>query len=188
MPWSEHFPRGTSPEQARLLDAYVALVRRYADRLDLVADTDLGDLEERHVGDSLRALGVVMAAPPGPAVDVGSGAGLPGIPLAIAAPTRRWTLLEPRRLRAAFLDEVVRELDLENCEVVRATAETAAAGRHGHAYAIAIARALAPPPAAVELCRPLIVPGGAIVIFVGRGAETVPNSTEIEPGLIRIEG
>ena len=101
---------------------YAQLVRAYSPKLDLVSPRDLDRFEERHIRDSLRALRYVRQAPPGPAVDVGSGAGLPGIPLAIADPYRHWRLLEPRRRRAAFLEEVVRELDLPNVEVLARTA------------------------------------------------------------------
>ncbi|MBW3594106.1 MAG: class I SAM-dependent methyltransferase, partial [Actinobacteria bacterium] len=126
----------------------------------------------------------VREAPPGPAVDVGSGAGLPGIPLAIADPDRHWRLLEPRKRRAAFLEEVVRELALGNVEVVAQSAEALAASE-GATHAVATARALAPPPQAIDMLRPLVVPGGAILVFVGE-SESATKYAEVEPGIVRL--
>lgn len=161
---------------------YAELVRAYSDRLDLVSPGDLERFEERHIRDSLRARPYVNQAPAGPAVDVGSGAGLPGIPLAIADPSREWVLLEPRQRRAAFLEEVIRELALPNAEVVASTAEELVAT--GRRFAVATARALAPPPEAVEIVRPLVEPGGVILVFIG--AESATKFTEVERGLVRV--
>ena len=163
---------------------YAELVRAYSSKMDLVSPSDLDRFEERHIKDSLRALPYMRQAPPGPAVDVGSGAGLPGIPLAIADPSRRWVLLEPRQRRAAFLEEVVRELGLPNVEVQPRTAEQAVS-ELGATFSVATARALAPPPYAIEMGRPLVAPGGAVLVFVGDG-EVATKHAEVEPGLVRL--
>ena len=167
------------------LERYEELLRHWAGRIDLVADGDLDRLRERHIDDSLRALPAVEAAAPGPCIDVGSGAGLPGIPLALAT-GRRWRLLEPRRQRAGFLDECLRELELDDCEVVRSTASQAAEGGLGGAHVVATARALAVPTAAAGLCLPLVAPGGCALLFVGEGAEIPRDAEEVAPGLITI--
>lgn len=163
--------------------AYAELIRSWAPRLDLIAPGDLDRIEERHFADSLKALPLVLGAPPGPAVDVGSGAGLPGVPLAIVAPERRWRLLEPRAKRAAFLDEVVRELDL-NAEVVRMSAQQAAvdpalAGVH----VVATARAVADPVTAFDLLAPLLGPEGLSLVWVGERAQIPAEAEESVPGL-----
>jgi 16S rRNA (guanine527-N7)-methyltransferase len=165
------------------LDRYTDLVARWAGPLGLVASGDRERWQKRHLGDSLRALPIVRGEPSGPAVDVGSGAGLPGVPLAIAQPDRPWTLIEPRRRRAAFLEEVVRRLDLD-CRVVVATAEEAArdpslAGKH----AVAVARALAPPRRSFALLQPLVRPGGIALVFVGRSADLPAEAEEPQEGL-----
>ena len=109
--------------------------------------------------------------PAGPCIDVGSGAGLPGIPLAVVRPDRVWRLLEPRTRRAGFLEEVVRSLGLD-CEVLQLTAEAAAEDdRLRGAHVLATARALAPPAAAARLIEPLVHPGGIGALFVGPDAE-----------------
>jgi 16S rRNA (guanine527-N7)-methyltransferase len=170
-----------------LLDAFEELVVAYAPKLDLVAPGDLLRLRSRHIEDSLRALPLVAAAPPGPAVDVGSGAGLPGIPLAIADPAHRWRLLEPRARRAAFLEEVVRTLDLD-CEVSRMSAEEAARTEGwDSAHSVATARALAPPERSFELLQPLLAGPGIAVVFAG-GSASVPPETRVFDGTILYGG
>ena len=174
--------RDTSLDQAKL-SHYTALVRRWSTRLDLVAPGDLERFEERHVRDSLRLRDLLDDLPEGPAVDVGSGAGLPGIPLAIAGPERPWRLLEPRQRRAAFLEEVVRELQL-NCEVVPLRAQDAAADpRLAAAHVLATARALAVPAVALDLIQPLIGPGGVAAVFMGGDAKVPEHAVEWQPGI-----
>ena len=143
----------------------------------------LGDLDRfraRHIDDSLRLVPLIDDLPAGPCADVGSGAGLPGIPVAIARPERTWRLIEPRRRRAAFLEEAVRELELD-CEVVVATAAEAAA--RGADHALATARALAPPPRALEMIVPLVAGGGVAAVFVGAGDPIPPETEEWEEGI-----
>ena len=114
--------------------------------------------------DSLRAVEVVRRLE-GPVVDVGSGGGAPGIPLAHALPDREVTLLEASRRKCDFLDRWT--ADLPNLRVVCGRAEEQPVDRYG----VAVAKALAPPPVAAEWCLPLVAPGGAVVLFVGPSAE-----------------
>ena len=181
--------RENVPDQGKL-DEYAALVRLWAPRLDLVSPSDLERFEERHIADSLRLAALLDELPEGPCIDVGSGAGLPGVPLAIARPARSWRLLEPRARRAAFLEEVVRSLDL-TCEVVPLSAEQAAVeGRFRGVHALGAARALAPPAEALSLVAPLVRAGGVAALFVGARAELPPRAALWAPGIaiIRQEG
>jgi 16S rRNA (guanine527-N7)-methyltransferase len=114
--------------------------------------------------DSLRAVEVV-AAFAGRIVDVGSGGGAPGIPLAAALPDREVTLLESSRRKCAFLERWA--LEFPNAEVVCGRAEEQPVDSWG----VAVAKALAPPPVAAEWCLPLVAPEGAAVLFVGPNAE-----------------
>jgi 16S rRNA (guanine527-N7)-methyltransferase len=102
----------------------------------------------------------------GSVVDVGSGGGAPGIPLAVALPKREITLLESNRRKCAFLERWAAELP--NLRVVCGRAEEQPVDTHG----VAVAKALAPPPVAAEWCLPLVAPGGAAVLFVGPSAES----------------
>jgi 16S rRNA (guanine527-N7)-methyltransferase len=164
------------------LAAYIGLLRRWARRIDLIAPGDLERLESRHIEDSLKAREIVASAPEGVALDAGSGAGLPGVPLAIVG-NRRWRLLEPRTKRAAFLDEVVRELDLD-VEVLRMTTREAASDPHlAAAHPVVTARALAPPGVAFELLAPLVTPTGLRIVWVGSTAKIPPDAERLAGGL-----
>lgn len=101
----------------------------------------------------------------GPLVDVGSGGGTPGIPLAASLPDREVTLLEAERRKATFLERWREELP--NLRVVWGRAEE----QPLEAYGVAVAKALAPPPVAAEWCLPLVREGGAVVLWVGPSAD-----------------
>jgi 16S rRNA (guanine527-N7)-methyltransferase len=136
---------------------------------DLVATPGLtavsGEEARRvHVAGSLAALPVVQRFD-GPIVDVGSGGGAPGIPLAQALPDRDVTLLEATRRKCDFLERWARELP--NARVVCGRAEEQPVDSWG----VAVAKALAPPPVAAEWCLPLVEPGGAAVLYVGPTAQ-----------------
>jgi 16S rRNA (guanine527-N7)-methyltransferase len=116
-----------------------------------------------HVEESLAALGVVRRYA-GPIVDVGSGGGAPGIPLAAALPERQVVLLEANGRKCSFLREVARTFP--NVSVVQGRAEE----QEADCFGVAVAKALAPPPVAAEWCLPLVAPGGAVVLYVGPSA------------------
>ena len=135
-----------------------------------------------HLDESLAALETVLRFD-GPIVDVGSGGGAPGIPLADALPEREVTLLEATQRKCDFLQRWTAELP--NLRVVCGRAEEQPLDLWG----VAVAKALAPPPVAAEWCLPLVGPGGAAVLFVGptAQAERVAQvaellGAELEPG------
>jgi 16S rRNA (guanine527-N7)-methyltransferase len=102
---------------------------------------------------------------PGPVVDVGSGGGAPGIPIAAALPDREVVLLEATRRKCDFLEATAGEFS--NVKVVCGRAEDQAVEQFG----VAVAKALAPPPVAAEWCLPLVVVGGAAILLVGSSAD-----------------
>jgi 16S rRNA (guanine527-N7)-methyltransferase len=105
----------------------------------------------------------------GPVVDVGSGGGSPGIPLAAARPDLEFVLLESNRRKCAFLEQAAPAFS--NVSVVCGRAEDFARGEGREAFGTALARALAPPPVAAEWCLPLVREGGRAVIFIGPTAD-----------------
>ena len=122
-----------------------------------------------HLDQSLVALEVVRRFS-GPIIDVGSGGGAPGIPLAAALPDRQVTLLEANGRKCAFLREAAAEFP--NVTVAQGRAEEQETARFG----VAVAKALAQPPVAAEWCLPLVAPGGAVILYVGPSADVAEAS------------
>ncbi len=148
--------------QTRLLRAYVDLLRDRAVPLGLVAPSDSDRLWDRHVLDSLRGLAGFDEAARS-VFDVGSGAGLPGIPLAIALPAVRFALVEPKRRRAAFLEMAVDTLELGNVSVLALRTEAVA-----RVADVCLARALAAPTETWRTASPLLSDQGRILYWAGR--------------------
>ena len=148
----------TDPRLERWLEALVTTP-------GLTSVRDPAEARRVHLEDSLSALETVRRFD-GSIVDVGSGGGAPGIPLAAALPEREITLLESNRRKCAFLERWAAELP--NLRVVCGRAEE----QRVDTYGVAVAKALAPPPVAAEWCLPLVSSGGAAVLFVGPSAES----------------
>ena len=150
-----------APPQLEQLEAFEALIRERAVPLGMVATGDVGRLRERHLVDSLRAAAVVLAAER-TAYDLGSGAGLPGVVVAIARPELRVTLVESRRPRAAFLQLVVDRLGLGNAAVTNERVEAL-----GDPVDVCFSRAFARVGVAWRAADRLLTPGGRLIYFAG---------------------
>ena len=125
---------------------------------------DPADARRVLLDDALRGVPLVDAET-GPVVDVGSGGGTPGIPLAAALPSRAVTLLEAERRKCAFLERWTAELP--NLHVIWGRAEE----QPPETFGVAVAKALAHPATAAEWCLPLVREGGAVVLWVGPSAD-----------------
>lgn len=132
----------------------------------LTAIRDPAEARERLVEGALTALPLLEE---GPVVDVGTGGGSPGVPLAAARPDIEFHLLEATAKKCRFLESAAREFP--NVFVVCARAEEHAAGAGRDHYGTALGRGLAPPPVAAEWCLPLVRPGGRAILFVGPSAD-----------------
>ena len=130
----------------------------------LTALRDPADARRVLLDDALRGVDLVRGLE-GPVVDVGSGGGTPGIPLAVSLPDREVTLLEAERRKCDFLQRWTAELP--NLRVVWGRAEE----QPLEAFGVAVAKALAQPVTAVEWCLPLVREGGAVVLWVGPSLE-----------------
>jgi 16S rRNA (guanine527-N7)-methyltransferase len=119
-----------------------------------------------HVEDALAAAPRVRSLAPAAAVDVGSGGGSPGLPLAIALGLPV-TLLEATSRKCRFLERTVAAVGAP-CPVVNARSEEYGRGEGRDRFDLALARALAPPPVAVELALPLVRPGGTALLWAAR--------------------
>ncbi len=148
------------------LEEYLAELSRWGARTNLVGSLEREALET-HLTDALAAAAQLRAG--WRAVDLGSGAGLPGIPLAIARPDVRLTLVEIRERRVHFLRHVVRTLEL-SCEVRRVRIEDPP----DDPFDVALIRALAPPPEAIPKARPWVGDQGELWIWSREPALSLP--------------
>lgn len=144
------------------LERFLDLLLAANERMNLTRIVDRDEARVQHVGDALTLLPYL---PPGAhrLADVGSGGGVPGIPLAIIRPDVSVTLIESIGKKAAFLEEAVRELGLSNVTVWRGRAEAWA----GERFDVVTCRAVAAMAKLLEWCRPLVAPGGKLLAMKG---------------------
>ncbi len=153
------------------LGSYLAMLLEANTRFNLTAITDPDGAWIKHIFDSLTLLGYIASAEATRVIDVGSGGGLPGVPLAIAMPAVQFTLLEATGKKADFLGDVAGTLGLSNVEVINDRAETL--GRdphHREHYDVVVARAVGRLATLLELTVPLTKLGGHVLTIKGRKA------------------
>ena len=154
------------PTALRLWREYGRLLYQKAADLALIGKGDRVHVYTRHVLDSLNAL-TAFPTPPHSALDIGSGAGLPGIPLAIAWPTSHVVLLESRERKAGFLEQVVRALGLRNVRIVCARLEAYGRSWTSGPYDAVFIRALGDLASTLEHASKGATAGAGWVYFLG---------------------
>ncbi len=161
------------------LGSYLAMLLEANTRFNLTAITDPDGAWIKHIFDSLTLLPYIASAQATRVIDVGSGGGLPGVPLAIAMHAVQFTLLEATGKKAGFLGDVARTLGLSNVEVINDRAETL--GRYPHHrehYDVVIARAVGRLATLLELTVPLAKLGGHVFTIKGRKATQEINDAK----------
>jgi len=157
--------------QLSSLSTFADLLADY-DLANVIGTRDLSTILLDHLVDALSCLLVPDFHKETSIIDVGTGAGLPGIPLSIARPDLRVALLEASEKKSCFLHYVQAALGQRNLKIVRARAEEAGnQPQHRGTFALATARALAPLPVVLEYCTPFVHVGGAIIAMKGRLSE-----------------
>jgi len=151
-------------------DIYASLLKERGEKLNLVADTDPEEIAVRHFMDSLALLNLNLKDG-ALAIDVGTGAGFPGIPIKIMRPDINVTLLDSMGKRLEFLSEVKEKLDLKGLEIINARAEEAAnLKEHRDKYDYVFSRAVARMNMLTELCLPFAAVGGEFYAMKSRQA------------------
>jgi 16S rRNA (guanine527-N7)-methyltransferase len=154
------------------------------DPLAPTAVRDPGKAIDDHLADALAGLELDQVRTAGTLADLGSGAGVPGVPLAIALPGASVTLVDSLARRCAFLERAVAQADVPNARVVNTRFESWTEGLAS--FDVATARALAPLPVVVEYAAPLLARGGTLVVWRGRrdpAAEEAAARAAAEVGL-----
>jgi len=150
--------------------AYMQLIQAWNKAYNLVGTSETGQLIQKHLLDSLT---IVPYLAPGNVLDVGSGAGLPGIPLAIALPDISFTLLDSKGKKARFMRQSILQLKLNNVDVVQARVEQYQAKLPASSV---LARAFAPLDKALDLLGRVCAQQGVVQIMLGTSPEQLPQS------------
>lgn len=166
-------------EQQGAFERYQHELIAWNDRVNLTAITDPLAVEMRHFLDSLTVLKAGRLGAGTKVIDVGAGAGFPGLPLRIVCPTIQLALLEATGKKTAFLQHIIAELNLTGVKVVNARAEEAGQDpAHREEYDLVLARAVAHLPILVEYLLPLCKIGGRCVAMKGESAMAEINLAE----------
>ncbi|MDD2672836.1 MAG: 16S rRNA (guanine(527)-N(7))-methyltransferase RsmG [Syntrophales bacterium] len=154
------------PDETAKLDIYRRELLFWNGKMNLVSLKAPEDLPVKHIADSLSALPFIPEAAVG-LLDLGAGAGFPGIPLKIVRPRLHLLLLESSRRKVSFLKTVIRVLALENAEAINARAEELSADFRER-FDVVISRAALKLPEYISIAAPLVRPGGILIAMKGK--------------------
>lgn len=161
-----------TPEHAAQFDTYARELAAWNAHTNLTAITTPDEVRVRHFLDSLSVAKAVALDQPATMIDVGTGAGFPGLPLAMVFPQLEVVLMEATGKKIAFLDHMIQTLGLPNARTLHARAEDAGhLPEHRAAYDFVVARAVARLPSLLEYLLPLAKVGGAAIAMKGRTAQ-----------------
>ena len=158
---------GLNKQQISKFHRYLELLLEWNEKFNLTAITDKDEIEEKHFIDSIELV-KFFDVKNKTLLDVGSGAGFPGIPLAIVEPTLSVTLLESNGKRVSFLREVVKELDLKNVDIIQGRSEELGTREK---YDIVTARAVKELNVLLEITFYLVKVGGYFIAYKSTGAD-----------------
>jgi len=168
MSWQQDFisDYGLPPAAIKSLERLLVLLQAANDR-NLTTVRDESGIVDLHFRDSLHLIGEPVFITAARIVDVGSGAGFPGLPLAIAAPEKNFTLLESVSRKCEFISSAASELGLGNVTVLNSRAEDAGRSTLRDHFDLALARAVGPFAVVIEYVMPLIKTGGSALLQRG---------------------
>lgn len=170
---------------------YMKLIKEWNEKINLTAIVDDDGIVKKHFLDSLSLISTGLIGEKMSLIDVGTGAGFPGIPLKIVFPDMKVTLLDSLQKRVNFLNEVINELGLKKIEAVHERCEEAGhKNKYREKYDIATARAVAAMPVLCEYCIPFVKPHGHFIAMKGPSAYDEVNTAKNAIGTLggKLEG
>lgn len=157
-----------SDKQMEQFNRYFELLVEWNEKINLTAITEPKDVAIKHMIDSITAYDEKIFQDGVTVIDVGTGAGFPGLPLKIFCPEIKLTLMDSLNKRIKFLQTVVEELGLQDVECVHARAEEGARNKkYRESFDIAVSRAVARLPILCEYCLPFVKKGGHFIALKG---------------------
>ena len=161
------------------LEKYMAAILEWNNKVNITAITNPEEFVEKHYADSLSGLMSPELILAGKIMDIGSGGGFPGIPLAITFPEKEFTLLDSSAKRMNIVAEVAAELGIDNAGTVHGRAEDFGKDpEYRESYDLCVSRAVANMSTLAEYCLPFVKVDGAFIAFKGEGAEEELKSAE----------
>ncbi len=171
--------------QAEQFSRHARLLLEWNRKINLTAITDAREVAIKHFVDAIAPTAHIPRK--GRLLDIGTGGGFPGIPLKIMRPDQNMTLIDSVRKKVNFVRHVIRQMQLDDIEALHTRAETLAdAGPAVSLFDVIVCRALSDPGSALSLARPLLAPGGTIVLYQGPGSKDEGDGGLREP--FRAEG
>ena len=159
-------------EKNSILEKYMEGILAWNEKVNLTNITDPAEFRIKHNADSLMCVDFPEFLEAETVIDVGTGGGFPGIPLAVYAPEKHFTLLDSLNKRLKIIDELAGELGIKNITLVHGRAEDAArAKEHREKYDLCVSRAVSNLATLSEYCLPFIKVGGYLLAYKGPGAE-----------------
>ena len=159
-------------EQIRQFEAYRAGVLEWNEKVNLTAITDPEEFEMKHFADSVMSAGNDIVKNAKKIIDVGTGGGFPGIPLAILFPDKQFTLMDSLGKRIKIIDQLAKEIGIKNVELVHARAEDLAKKKeYREQYDVCVSRAVANLATLSEYCIPFVKIGGYFAPYKTAAAE-----------------
>jgi 16S rRNA (guanine527-N7)-methyltransferase len=170
----------TEQQRSQLQVLYLAVITANQ-KLNLTRITEPKEFWEKHLWDSLRGIDTLINDSSGlKVIDIGTGAGFPGLPLAIARPDWQLTLVDSTAKKIGFIQEVAPELNLMNVQaLVNRIEEVGQDKEHRHQYDLALIRAVASPNICAEYALPLVKTGGTAILYRGNWTEEEAESLEL---------
>jgi len=158
----------TSPEMLKTFQAYMEGILAWNEKINLTAITDREEFIRKHYIDSLLCYEFDELQGAGKIIDVGTGAGFPGVPLAIVFPEKQFVLMDSLKKRLNVIDELCKELGINNIVTLHGRAEDLARERkHRERYDLCVARAVANIAVLAEYTLPFIKVGGSLLAYKG---------------------
>ena len=166
-------------EQRSTLEKYMEGILTWNEKVNLTNITDPAEFRIKHNADSLMCVDFPEFQEAESVIDVGTGGGFPGIPLAVYAPDKHFTLLDSLNKRLRIIDELAGELEINNITLVHGRAEDIAKKpEHREKYDLCVSRAVSNLATLSEYCLPFIRVGGYLLAYKGPGAEEEAKDAE----------